>query len=259
MLWEIGIVPSLLNNSETWTNIDENCLKKLNNLQNMMLRMLFNTSVTAPKAALFWDSGILPMEKQIEQRKLLFLYHLITLPSISLANQVFLEQRDNNFPGLVTECQEMIEKYNLPDIITTGPVPSKDRWNRIVKCGIKEAFENEMKTEIQRLSKLESIDTNEETFGQQPYLKELSLSQARTKFKLRSRMLEVKNNFQGGKDKTRLTCEACEVCVETQDHILFCPSYEDLRVDKDISNDLDLVNYVKEVMERRDKNSKKRK
>ena len=85
------------------------------------------------KAALFWDSGILPMEKQIEQRKLLFLYHLITLPSISLANQVFLEQRDNNFPGLVTECQEMIEKYNLPDIITTGPVPSKDRWNRIVK------------------------------------------------------------------------------------------------------------------------------
>ena len=72
-------------------------------------------------------------------------------------------------------------------------------------------------------------------------------------------MLEVKNNFQGGREKTKLICEACEVCVETQDHILFCPSYHDLRVDKDINNDLDLVNYVREVMERRDKNSKKKK
>ena len=116
-----------------------------------------------------------------------------------------------------------------------------------------------MKAEIQRLSKLESIDTNEESFGMKPYLNELNLSQARTKFKLRSRMLEIKNNFQGGKDKTRLICEACGVCVETQDHILFCPSYSDLREDKDISNDHDLVNYLREVMERRDKNSKNKK
>jgi hypothetical protein len=63
-----------------------------------------------------------------------------------------------------------------------------------------------------------------ETFSAKPYLRELSLSQARTKFKLRSRMLEVKNNFQGGRDKTKLLCAACETCVETQDHILFCPS-----------------------------------
>ena len=74
------------------------------------------------------------------------------------------------------------------------------------------------KLEIQKLSKLENIDTNEETFSAKPYLRELSLSQARTKFKLRSRMLEVKNNFQGGQDKSKLLFAACETCVETQDH-----------------------------------------
>ena len=89
--------------------MDEKRLKKLKDLQNMMLRMLFNTTVTVPKAALFWDSGILPVEHQIEQRKLLFLHHLITLPPNSLANQVYLGQRENNFPGLVNECQDMIE------------------------------------------------------------------------------------------------------------------------------------------------------
>ena len=90
-------------------------------------------------------------------------------------------------------------------------------------------------------------------------MSELNLSQARTKFKLRTRMLEVKNNFQGGREKSQLICEACEVCVETQDHILFCSAYHDLRVDRDINNDLDLVDYVREVMKRRDKRSNKKK
>ena len=259
MLWEMGILPSLLNNSETWTNLNEECLKKLNDLQNMFLRMLFNTAITAPKVALFWDSGICPIEQQIEQRKLLFLHHLITLPVDSLANQFYREQRENKFPGLVTECRDLIVKYDLPDITMIGPVPSKARWSRTVKSGIREAFEAKSKLEIQKLSKLENIDTNEETFSTKPYLRELSLSQARTKFKLRSRMLEVKNNFQGGRDKTKLLCAACETCVETQDHILFCPSYNNLRVVMNINNDMDLVNYVREVMNRREKNSKKKK
>ena len=47
--------------------------------------------------------------------------------------------------------------------------------------------------------------------------------------------------------------------METQDHILFCPSYSDLRVDMNINNDMDLVNYVREVMKHREKNSKKKK
>ena len=69
----------------------------------------------------------------------------------------------------------------------------------------------------------------------------------------------MKNNFQGGQDKINLLCKACETCVETQDHILFCPSYSDLRVDMNINNDIDLVNYVREVMNRREKMSKKKK
>ena len=38
---------------------------------------------------------------------------------------------------------------------------------------------------------------------------------------------------------------------DTQAHILSCPGYEDLREDKDLSSDKDLVGYFRLVMNRR--------
>ena len=257
MLWEVAIIPSLLNNSETWTFISEESFKKLENLQNLMLRIIFNTPSTTPKAALLWDTGILPIEQQIEQRKLYFLHHLVTLPAESLASQIYTEQKTNQFPGLVSECLDIMEKYDIPDITSGEENLSKQVWKNKVKSQIRSKIEAETKEEIKKMSKLENIDTEEEKLGAKPYLDELDLNQARTKFKLRSRMIEVKNNFRGGRTTEKLMCDACKTNIETQDHILFCQAYSDLREDIDLQRDPDLVNYVRQVLVRREKSKKK--
>ena len=119
---------------------------------------------------------------------------------------------------------------------------------------IKEHCETQLKNEIEeKYSKLDDIETEKENFEAKPYLQELNLVQARTKFKLRSRMLEVKNNYKGEYRKTNLLCEGCKTSIETQDHVLFGPFYSDLRQDIDLSCDKDLVNYYREVMNIRDK------
>ena len=257
MLWEMAIIPSLLNNSETWTFMSEESMKKLENLQNLMLRIIFNTPITTPKAALLWDTGILPIKQQIEQRKLYFLHHLITLPAESLANQIYREQKTNHFPGLVSECNEIMRTYELPDISSGEEIFSKQMWKNKVKSQIRSHVEAKTKEEIEKMTKLENIDTERETLGAKPYLEELDLNQARTKFKLRSRMLEVKNNFRGGRTTQSLVCEACDLSIETQDHILFCQAYSDLREGIDLHRDLDLVNYVRQVLVRRDNKKNK--
>ena len=62
---------------------------------------------------------------------------------------------------------------------------------------IRDYCEAELKEQIvENYSKLEDIDTYVEKFEAKDYLKDLNLSQARIEFKLRSRMLEVKNNFK---------------------------------------------------------------
>ena len=220
------------------------------NLQFTMLRFIFSTPASTPKAALLWDTGILPMEQQIELKKMMFLHHLSTLPEGTLANQIYTQQKENHFPGLVTECLKLVEKYDLPNIIG-GDNSAKDVYKNMIKTKLKESVSDKLKHEIESMSKLESINAKSENYEAKPYLAELNLAQARTKFKLRSRMIEVKNNYKG--KHANLECEACERSLETQDHILFCPAYSELRSNKDLSNDTDLVNYFRDVLVFREK------
>ena len=147
----------------------------------------------------------------------------------------------------------MIQLYDLPDITTSKSLPSKSQWKSLVKRKIKSVLELELKDQMKKPGgKLEGIDTNEEKFRTQPYLTNLNLEEARTKFKLRSKMLEVKDNYKGIYKTTTLNCDSCLSSYETQDHILFCPAYIELRKDKDINSDKDLVNYVRQVMKLKD-------
>ena len=47
-------------------------------------------------------------------------------------------------------------------------------------------------------------------------------------------------------------CQHCSY-IDTQSHIILtCPAYEDLRVNKDLESDKDLVQFFKEVLDKRD-------
>ena len=67
MLWELSVIPMLLNNSDTWNDINAASLKKLEDLQNLLLRFLFDTPRSTPTPAMCWDSGMLKMKYRILQ------------------------------------------------------------------------------------------------------------------------------------------------------------------------------------------------
>ena len=71
-------------------------------------------------------------------------------------------------------------------------------------------------------------------------------------------MIEVKNNFKRGQQNANLECQGCQISIDTQDHILFCPFFSDLRQDLDLGQDSDLLKYYKEVMEIREEMKKRK-
>ena len=85
-----------------------------------------------------------------------------------------------------------------------------------------------------------------------------NIREARTKFKMKTKMIEVKTHFWNdpsfSKDLWR--CEDCRA-VDTMSHILHCPAYQDLREGKNIGDERDVVRYYMEVMERRDRGSER--
>ena len=109
--------------------------------------------------------------------------------------------------------------------------------------------ELDVKKQFENYSKLKYLNTETETLKQQEYISNLSLKDARTKFRIRSHMINTKYNRKSDKayaaDMWR--CDQCR-SVDTQSHILWCPAFAPLREGKSLEDDKDLVCFFQEVM-----------
>ena len=90
--------------------------------------------------------------------------------------------------------------------------------------------------------------------GKKTYINEMTMKEAQTLFKYRTHMTNVKFNYKNDKNNRQelWRCDSCQSAIDTQSHILWCPSYKELRNGKDINNDRDLVSYIQNVMKIRE-------
>ena len=111
-----------------------------------------------------------------------------------------------------------------------------------------------MKDEINALDKLVGSKMVEEKFETKDYIKNMNVENARTKFQLRTEMLDVKFNYKHSPINVQSLwqCDSCQTNIETQSHIMWCPAYSELREGKDITNDNDLIEYVRKVLKIRE-------
>ena len=100
---------------------------------------------------------------------------------------------------------------------------SKERFRVIVKKRI-ENIASKYISEI-RYNNSKSKDIPFNGFKTAKYLlsKNLSIGEAQTLFKLRTRMVDVKDNFKNGQ-KENMWCKTCQIFKETQQHLLDCPT-----------------------------------
>ena len=246
-IWEVAIIPFLLYNCETWTEIKKDTISLLNDLQFMFLRYLLATPRTCPIPALLWDTGTLLMEHRIAIRKLSFYHHLRNLPHTALAFQISEIQSSLGLPGLIQECQELLMRYNLHDVTTEY---SKNRWKSIVKRQVNLVNRNDILDMTKSYKKLNFENLSVEKFELKDYLNKMNLIDARQKFAIRARMTRtIMMNFKGMQDFKKISWQ-CQTCYEpdTQEHVLICPKYKHLREGKVLSNDNDLVEYFRKAI-----------
>ena len=101
------------------------------------------------------------------------------------------------------------------------------------------------------LKKLKKSELMDEEFGTREYLKNLTVSEARNIFKKRSSMMrDVKMNYMSDLKNTASMwlCSSCQTSIDSQAHVLWCPSYQELRAGKDLANDKDLAKYLHDVL-----------
>ena len=138
-IWKLAVLPNLLNNSETWTELHKKTVESLEDIQYMFYRYLLATPRSCPKPALLWETGGMLMEHRVAQKKLVFYHHLLHLPKNSLAYEIADTQASLAYPDLV-QCYELIEKYKLPD----AKDQTKIQWKILVKNKSQKEYENDL-------------------------------------------------------------------------------------------------------------------
>ena len=102
--------------------------------------------------------------------------------------------------------------------------------------------------------KLDKDKMSEDKFSIKPYLSELSMQDARMYFQSQCKMIsKVKMNFKNNPSylKEQWKCPGCSK-IDSQEHLLWCPSYAHLRVDKNLEKNSDLVNYYRQIINLRE-------
>ena len=94
----------------------------------------------------------------------MFLHHLKRLNKESLANQIFQVQKDNNWPGLVSEVKQLCKELELPDITESHNKFKKTNWKFEVGMACRIKDENELKEMIGKLSKTDCMKNKCEIF-----------------------------------------------------------------------------------------------
>ena len=259
-IFESAVIPMLFNSSETWDQIDEATVQKLDKLQNKVIQYIFCTPRSTPQPILNWDSGMLPAFYRILQKKLNFLFHLSQLDDESLAKETLDVQEKYNFPGLSTEMKPWLKQFGLESYVENKePKISKASFSKKVKENIIAVCEKELLEKMKSYKKLTQgpifNGDVEETFGKKPYINQLPLANARETFKFRSKMYDVAFNYkhQGNNAENLWKCTSCQSAIESQDHVLFCPAYAQLREGKSLDSDKDLSDYLMKVLIIREK------
>ena len=247
-IFNLTILPKLIYNSDTWVELNDKSIKRLENLQNIFLRCLLSVPISTPAAALNWDSGFLAVEYRVSKKKLMLIHHLVNMDNDALASEVFQIQREHSLPGLVHEGRELCELFCLPNIIDDKISLTKQQWKQKVNKAVNSKYDEILKTKISDYSKLKNGPMMDEKFEEKPYLTEMSMHEARTNFRIRSNMTDVKWNKRSDKNnqKTLWKCEECGN-VDSQSHIIWCPFFASLREGKSLDSDQDLVKYFIEV------------
>ena len=230
MIWNMAVLPALLNSAECWLEIPKVANEKLNTLQETFYQVLLNSPRTTPKPGLYWFTGGMLLSNVIMVKKLLFLRHLIHLPENSLALEVLEVQKQMEIPSLWMEGLQFL--LDLEISIEELHELSKRQFKQRVQSAAKEKNRRDLLQLIEPYKKLSSAQLSEENYGTKAYFHEMNLAQARVMFALDTKMLKTVKSHYPSDRRNEDDLGECHHCsrIDSIRHLIRCPFFEEIRV-----------------------------
>ena len=134
MLYRCLFVQVVLFNAQAWSNLTKTDIKGLQTVQLKFLKRIFHAPSSTSNPLTFLETGILPIQYEIQLRQLSYLHHILTLEDDDPVKQSYQQQLLYPMaPNWANEVMDIRKKYSIIESDSEIANLSKDRWKHIAK------------------------------------------------------------------------------------------------------------------------------
>ena len=224
LMYRAVYLSSVLFNCQSWTRLSQTDCKNLQMNQLKFLKRMMYAPNSTKNVSVFLELGILPILHEINQRRLVFLYHVLLLPENEPVRRVYEEQLLLPFEAnWANEILQLRRYYNICQNDHDIKQLSIHKWKKIVKSQVREVAFEEMKKPAGEGKSKDAVYTD---LRGQPYIYSLLPAEARAIFRVRTRTVSCKANHK--QSYKIFTCRLCKIHQhEDQGHLVNCSTVRD--------------------------------
>jgi hypothetical protein len=216
-------VSKVLLNSEVWHSVTKVQIEDLEVVDKILLRNILQAHSKTGLEWIYADCGKLNLKELIQIRRLMYLWHVLSRDEDELICRIYTAQSNCNNTGDWVRLVQS-DKAELGITLTDKEIQgvSKNVFKKFVKKKVTIAHLKYLNGLKEKLSKAKHLNCRE--LKQAEYIQNSTFTtrEKRLLFKLRSKTLDVKQNFPGlNKDPW---CSSCGLFPENQSHLLQCPA-----------------------------------
>ena len=215
------LISSLLTNAESWYNLTAAEIDELEKVDENLLRRVLEAPAATPKEMLYLELGVSPIRNIIKSRRINFLQYILKENEESLIHTFLMAQLcDPTRNDWGVTVMKDIEDFNINLSFDKIESMSEHSFKNLVQKKEKIHTLNYLNGVKGSHSKVKHIDHS--VLEMADYLKpnQITNSEAKFIFTLRSRMLDVRSNYPG--QHTDTLCPLCTDVSDTQEHLLLC-------------------------------------
>ena len=151
-IYNAVVLPKALYGSECWPPLYKTDILSIERVHRLCLKYIQGLNVRTSTAIVLSLIDSLPIEYEIDKRKLMLIGQLCRLDTVCAIKNMFLYKLcsytlGNVVSGLLPEFDRILNKYGLRSVLTQymsdGSFPSKDAWKKMVRSRTKELFVSE--------------------------------------------------------------------------------------------------------------------
>ena len=150
-IWELAIIPTLLNNAEIFSVEDLKVFKILEDFQSKFWRGILSLPKSCPLPALTYESNSMLMKYRVYNKIMNFAKHIFSQNDDTLCKQVMNEQIKNNWSGLSSKASKICEELNVAGLYDSNIRKKEFKVN--VKKACAQMNENQLKEQISSYKK----------------------------------------------------------------------------------------------------------